>query len=110
MSGGVSFGLGVQIDGQIRVIADSVEHRQRILKDAFPLIMSYFEPQKRTSTGRSFIESQRSRWCSIVSTAEQLVIVRIRVNPYVARKGVDDLTSRSTISDLPTLSNIRRVA
>lgn len=82
MSGGVSFGLGIQTNGKIRVIADPVEHRQRILKDAFPPVMSYFEPQKRTSTGRSFIESQRSRWCSIVSMAEQIVIVEIRAREH----------------------------
>ena len=81
-SGGVSFSLGVQTDGAIRIISDHVEHRRRILSDAFPPVMSYFEPQKRTTSGRSFIEAQRSRMSSAASDAEKIIIVGVRVREH----------------------------
>jgi hypothetical protein len=79
---GVSFdAFGVQTNGPISVVGDPKQHRTRILQDAFPPVMSYFEPAKRTSTGRSFIEGQRERWRQLVSTAAALVIIGVRVHP-----------------------------
>jgi hypothetical protein len=43
--------------------------------------MSYFEPEKTTSSGVSFIRSQRARWLSLVEEAEIIVIVGVRVRP-----------------------------
>jgi hypothetical protein len=80
---GVSFtGFGVQTDGPVKVIGDAGEHRARILQDAFPPVMSYFEPAKRTTSGHSFIEGQRTRWSELAARASTIVIVGVRVRPH----------------------------
>jgi len=62
-SQGISFtGFGVSTDGPVVVISNPIQHRQRIENDAFPPVMSYFEPNKRTTSGTSFIVGQRERW------------------------------------------------
>ncbi len=81
-AGAVSFGaFNVTINGPVRVIADSREFQRRIQEDAFPPVMSYFEPQKRTTAGASFIESQRERWRCLARNAETIAIVGVRVRP-----------------------------
>ncbi|MBI1986755.1 MAG: hypothetical protein HYS70_00180 [Nitrospinae bacterium] len=80
---GVSFhGFGVQTDGPVTVIADPQKHRARILGDAFPPVMSYFEPAKQTTAGRSFIEGQRNRWAALATSAKTIVVVGVRVRPH----------------------------
>lgn len=82
-AGGVSFdGFGVKTDGPVTMIGDPRQHRSRVLQDAFPPVMSYFEPNKRTTTGRSFIEAQRARWRELGVSASALVIVGVRVRPH----------------------------
>jgi hypothetical protein len=77
---GVSFaGFGVTTNGPVTIISDPAQHRQRILNDAFPPVMSYFEPNKRTTAGASFITSQRTRWSELVDDANVIVAVGIRV-------------------------------
>jgi len=53
----------------------------RLIVDAYaiPPVMSYFEPQKTTSAGRSFIEGQHTIWAQLVSQAEVVGVVGIRV-------------------------------
>lgn len=81
-AGRISFhGFGIQTDGAVSVIGDPREHRARILQDAFPPVMSYFEPNKRTTVGHSFIERQRSRWRMLAQQASTLIIVGVRVHP-----------------------------
>lgn len=81
-AGAVSFdAFGVQTNGPISVIVDPQQHRARVLGDAFPPVMSYFEPSKRTTSGRSFIESQRARWGELAAGANSIVIVGVRVRP-----------------------------
>jgi len=82
VAGSVSFaGVNVRTDGPVRVIADPGEFQRRIEGDAFPPVMSYFEPQKRTTAGTSFIESQRTRWTELAASAERIGIVGMRVRP-----------------------------
>jgi len=82
-AGAVSFnGLAVHTDGPVSVITDPHQHRARILQDAFPPVMSYFEPMKRTTAGHSFIEGQRARWRDIAEGATTIVIVGVRVRPH----------------------------
>jgi len=79
-STGVSFsGVGVSFDGPIRVINNPQEFGQRINSNAVPPVMSYFEPQKTTSAGRSFIEGQRTRWTQLANQADVVGVVGIRV-------------------------------
>ncbi len=79
-SQGVSFsGFGVTTDGQVIVVSDPTEHRNRIINDAFPPVMSYFEPNKRTTSGASFISSQRARWSELVNQADVIVAIAIKL-------------------------------
>ncbi|NIM06320.1 MAG: hypothetical protein GTO55_08005 [Armatimonadetes bacterium] len=78
-AGSVSFGPGVTISGQIVVIAAPGEHMQRIQQDAFPPVMSYFEPQKLTASGVNFIQQQRQRWADLVKGASAIAIVGVKV-------------------------------
>lgn len=75
-------GFAVQTDGPVTVISDPRAHRARVLQDAFPPVMSYFEPAKRTTAGRSFIEGQRARWRDLAANAETIVVVGVRVRPH----------------------------
>ena len=82
ISGAVSFaGAAVQTDGPISVLADPCQFQTRVNGDAFPPVMSYFEPSKQTTAGASFIRSQRARFEAIVGAAGAIAIVGVRVRP-----------------------------
>ena len=59
----VSFaGPLVTTNGHVKVISDLIEFQSRIQNDAFPAVMSNFEPEKKTTSGANFIENQRNRY------------------------------------------------
>ncbi len=72
-------GTAVQTQGPIAVVADSIEFRDRIVSDAFPPVMSFFEPQKKTLSGANFIQGQRDRWETITQEASIVGLIGIRV-------------------------------
>ena len=77
---GISFsGVGISFDGRMKVISNPTEYRHRITSEAIPPVMSYFEPQKNTSSGVSFIRGQRERWRDLVTKSEIIAAVGIRV-------------------------------
>jgi hypothetical protein len=79
----VSFAaFGVTTDGPVIVVSDPQQHRQRIGQDAFPPVMSYFEPNKRTTAGASFIAAQRGRWRELAAQADKIVAVGIQVRAH----------------------------
>jgi len=79
---GVSFsGVGVTFDGPVVAVSDPAQFRNRIENNSVPPVMSYFEPQKTTSSGASFIRNQRARWAKLASEADTIVIVGVRVRP-----------------------------
>ncbi len=81
-AGFVSFaGMNVTTNGPVRAIADPNEFLQRLGSDAFPPVMSYFEPAKHTTAGANFIQAQRARWAHTGSRADQIAIVGVRVRP-----------------------------
>ena len=83
MASAVSFdGMNVMTNGPVRAIADPTEFQKRITQDAFPPVMSYFEPKKTTSSGANFIVSQRQRYRSLVDSAGTVVVIGIRVRPH----------------------------
>lgn len=85
MAGGVSFaGLSVHTDGPVSFITEPAAHWERLTQDAFPPVMSYFEPGKRTTSGHSFIVGQRERWKQSVASAESVAVVGARVRPHDA--------------------------
>ncbi len=52
------------------------------MQDAFPPVMSYFEPAKRTTAGASFITGQRNRWAALASSASKIVVIGVRVRRH----------------------------
>lgn len=74
-------GFNITTRGPIKVISNPSEFNLRIKKDAFPPVMSYFEPQKITTSGVNFIEHQRARFSEIVADASIIVIVGVKVRP-----------------------------
>ncbi len=82
-AGAVSFdAFNVCTDGPVSVITDAQNHRRRISNDAFPPVMSYFEPEKRTTAGASFISGQRARWEKLAITSSKIIIVGVRVREH----------------------------
>jgi hypothetical protein len=79
-SSGVSFSpVKTFFDGKVRVISNPNEYNQKINGNAVPPVMSYFEPQKNTSAGVSFIRNQRARWSQLVVTSDTIAIIGIKV-------------------------------
>jgi hypothetical protein len=78
----VSFaGPMVKTNGPVKVIPNPAEFQSRIQNDAFPPVMSYFEPEKQTTSGASFINNQRHHFSELVSEASTIGIVGVRVRP-----------------------------
>jgi len=79
-SSGVSFsGVDVSTDGSVSVVSDTTQFNSRIQNDAFPPVMSYFEPSKRTSSGVGFVAGQRKRWGELVHSASRLAVIGVGV-------------------------------
>ena len=75
-------GRDVRINGRIEVIADSQQFQKRINSDAFPPVMSYFDPSKETTSGASFIKNQRKRFAELASEASIVGVVGLRVRAH----------------------------
>lgn len=76
----VSFaGFNVSTHGQVSVVVNPVEFNSRIRNDAFPPVMSYFELEKRTSSGVNFIEEQRKRYIDLISDAKTVIVIGLKV-------------------------------
>lgn len=79
-AGAISFaGMNVFTNGPIKVIGDPSEFQQRIQNNAFPPVMSYFEPSKQTTSGNNFILDQRARFSELISNADTVILVGVRV-------------------------------
>lgn len=79
---GVSFsGVGVTFDGQVVAVSNPDQYQARINGNSVPPVMSYFEPNKTTSSGTSFIKRQRDRWRALADSAETIAIVGVKVRP-----------------------------
>jgi len=74
-------GTMVTTNGPIKCIPNPAEFQSRIQNDAFPSVMSYFEPEKRTTSGASFIDGQRHRFLELALRASNLGILGVRVRP-----------------------------
>lgn len=80
---GISFsGQNVTTNGPVKVITNQQEFSSRIANDAFPPVMSYFDPAKKTTSGVSFIENQRRRFSELVINASIIGIVGLKVRPH----------------------------
>ncbi len=80
---GVSMcGIGVKINGPIKPIYNPQEYYHRIQNDAFPPVMSYFEPKKETLSGSDFILGQRAQYEQLISKANKIVIIGAKIRDY----------------------------
>lgn len=81
-SDGVSIsGQNITTQGKISVVFNPDEFHQRINSDAFPPVMSYFTPDKDTTSGINFIENQRNRYNNMVMEAKKVGIVGLHIRP-----------------------------
>ena len=82
-AGAVSLaGLNVEINGEIKIISNPNEFNHRINNDAIPPVMSYYEPQKRATTGQEFLNEQRNRLNNLISNAERIIIVGVKIRDH----------------------------
>jgi hypothetical protein len=73
----------IRIDSPgIRAIKDPRAYRQELVGSAVPPVMSYFEPDKDTRAGVSFIKQQRQRFARLATSASVVAIVGLKVRPH----------------------------
>ncbi len=78
LASGVSFsGMDVTTNGPVTAIGNPVQFSDRIKNDAFPPVMSYFEPQKRTTSGANLIADQRHRWLQMCTSATTIAVIGV---------------------------------
>jgi hypothetical protein len=76
----ISFaGQNVTTNGAMIEINDTNDFLKRINEDAFPPVMCYFEPNKRTTSGASFIDFQRERYNYLIINAKKIVIIGLKL-------------------------------
>jgi hypothetical protein len=82
-AGGVSFsGMNISTNGPVSPIANPAAFEDRIRGDAFPPVMSYFEPTKVTTSGANFISAQRSRFKQLISEASKIAVIGIKIREH----------------------------
>lgn len=78
MASGVSFsGMNVTTNGPVIALSNPAQFWDRIKNDAFPPVMSYFEPQKRTTSGANLIADQRQRWVHLCANATTIAVIGV---------------------------------
>lgn len=80
-TGGVSFSLGVGFDGELKFVEELLDFNNRILGNAIPPVMCYFEPQKRTNAGNNFILNQRNRYAELIHNSSKVALIGLKVRP-----------------------------
>lgn len=79
-AGLVSFhGMNVTTNGPVTCIDHPDAFWPRIENDSFPPVMSYFEPKKFTTSGASFINSQRQRLIDLINNSKSIAVIGIQV-------------------------------
>lgn len=72
-------GMQVTTNGPVLQIENPDQFWDRIRNDAFPPVMSYFEPSKFTTSGSDFIAAQRNRLLSLIQQASSIAVIGIQV-------------------------------
>jgi hypothetical protein len=75
-------GLNVEVNGEIKIISDQLQFQQRIVGDAFPPVMSYFEPKKRATAGQLFLQNQRTRLKELIINVENVFVIGIKIREH----------------------------
>lgn len=82
VAGEVEFaGAEVATGGDPNVVDNPGEFARRIQEDAFPPVMSYFDPAKETTSGVNIILGHRRRFEELVANAGRVVIIGVAVRP-----------------------------
>ncbi len=77
---GVSMaGMNLSTSGPVTNLDHPDAFWSRLRNDAFPPVMSYFEPRKFTTSGANFIGQQRQRLTELIANAETIAVVGIQV-------------------------------
>lgn len=83
VAGAVNFaGLNVEINGEIKIVSDPNEFTHRITQEAFPPVMSYFEPQKRATSGQAFLNVQRERFQHLIKNALSIIVIGVKIREH----------------------------
>jgi len=83
--GPVDFGHDVRFDGdEIRAIEDPAEYDKELQQSTVPPAMCYFQPDKDTRAGVSFVKGQRERFKKLVGTAPTVAIIGLKVREHDA--------------------------
>lgn len=78
VASGVSFsGMNVSTNGPVIAVSNPTQFWDRIRNDAFPPVMSYFEPSKRTTSGVNLIADQRKRWVQLCESATTIAVIGV---------------------------------
>lgn len=78
--GPVGFGAQLRLDSEeTRIIEDPDLHARELRESDVPPVMCYFQPDKDTRAGVSFIKTQRQRFAKLVGEAKVVGIVGVRV-------------------------------
>jgi hypothetical protein len=72
-------GRAVTTNGPVTAVDEPREFWFRIRTQAFPPVMSYFEPSKFTTSGANFIEEQRARLQQLIAEASSIAVIGVAV-------------------------------
>jgi len=83
--GPVDFQHDVRLDSDmVRIIEDPDEHAEELRKSTVPPVMCYFQPDKDTRAGVSFIKGHRQRLAELVRAASTVAIIGVTVREHDA--------------------------
>lgn len=72
----------VRTSGRLKIISEGAEYYKRIMTDEQPPVISYLEPNKMSPFGYNIIESQRSRYRTLIESASVIVIIGLKLREY----------------------------
>jgi len=79
----ISFsGPNVTTNGPLIEINDENDFLKRVNEEAFPPVMCYFEPSKRTTSGAAFIDSQRIQYNCLIKEADRIAIIGLKLRDH----------------------------
>jgi len=67
--------------GHVELVNKQEEFDEKI-KDGLPPVMSYFIPSKKTTSGVDFIDEQRKRYKDLVTEADNIAIIGLKVREH----------------------------
>lgn len=74
--------MRIKTGGDIKIIQDNGYFNEKILNNAIPPVMCYFEPNKEVTAGYEFIKSQRRRYNFLINNAENICIIGIKIREH----------------------------